>query len=136
MILTRMALMFSGQRRAGKSFSSPTPRRRIANRAEMRGSERLLDVCVNRRTLAGMKGQLATLLGLTSAVGFVANNASAHPGHSGTDIAAQLAAPTAGADHIAVFGTVALLVVLVGSRLALHLIERRQRDRLRPVRRR
>jgi hypothetical protein len=98
--------------------------------------ERLLDVCANRRTLAGMKGQFATLLGLTSAFGFVANNASAHPGHSATDVVAQVAAPTAGADHIGVFGTIALLVVLTGTRVALHLIERRNRAHLQPVRRR
>ncbi len=80
-----------------------------------------------------MKGLFATLFGLTSAVTFVTNNASAHPGHSPTDVAAQLASPAAGTDHLMIFGAISVIAVLVITRVALHLIERR--NRLRPLRR-
>lgn len=73
-----------------------------------------------------MKVRLATLLAALSGV-FISGNAMAHPGHAATDVAAQLSAPLAGADHIAVFAVVGALAALAVGRLALFLIERRSR---------
>ena len=81
---------------------------------------------MNRRTLAGMKVRLATLLAATNAV-FISGNAMAHPGHASTDVAAQLSAPLAGVDHVTVFAVVSALAALGVARLALFVIERRQR---------
>lgn len=98
--------------------------------------QQLLDLCANRRTLAHMKGHFATLLGLTSAIAFLGNNASAHPGHSATDVAAQLAAPVAGADHAVVFAVAAGLATLAVTRLGFYLVERRSEKRaMRRIRR-
>jgi len=74
-----------------------------------------------------MKGHLATLLGGSGAVAFLASNASAHPGHSPLDVTAQLAAPIAGADHLLVFAVVSVVAALGAARVALHVIERRKR---------
>lgn len=79
---------------------------------------------MNRRTLAAMKVRLATLLATTSAV-FICGNAMAHPGHAATDVAAQLSAPLAGADHVTVFAVMSLLAALGVTRLAWLVIERR-----------
>jgi hypothetical protein len=100
------------------------------------GTEPPLDLSLNRRTLAGMKGHFATLSSATSAITLLAANASAHPGHSPTDIAAQLSAPAAGADHLAIFAVVSALAVLIATRVAVYLIQRRDSRRMRRATRR
>ncbi len=70
-----------------------------------------------------MKGHLAIMLaaaGTLASVGPV----TAHPGHSPTDLTAQLAAPLAGPDHIAVLATLSVLAALVAARVVLHLVAR------------
>lgn len=74
-----------------------------------------------------MKRKFATLLGATSAIGFLASNAAAHPGHSPTDVSSELAAPLAGPDHLIAFIVAGTLVMLGAARLALYVAERRQR---------
>jgi hydrogenase/urease accessory protein HupE len=86
-----------------------------------------LDVLVNRRTLGTMKRKFATVLGATSALAFLTSTAAAHPGHSPADLKAQLAAPLAGPDHLAVFVMASTLIILGASRLALHFSDRRKR---------
>ncbi|HMJ89093.1 MAG TPA: hypothetical protein VK530_04720, partial [Candidatus Acidoferrum sp.] len=136
MILARMRIISLALAEQANHFPAEACAKLRAQSDQSNSSvdERRLDVSLNRRTLAGMKVQFATLLGLASAIAFVANNASAHPGHSPTDVAAQLAAPAAGADHLTMFGVVSLIVVLVVTRVALRIIERR--NRMRPVRNR
>ena len=74
-----------------------------------------------------MNGKFATLLAALGSIAFFASNTAAHPGHSPTDVAAQLAAPLAGKDHLFVFLTVSVLAALAVARLGLHLIDRRKR---------
>jgi hydrogenase/urease accessory protein HupE len=90
---------------------------------------------MNRRTLARMKVRLASLLAGTGAT-LIGGNAMAHPGHAATDFTAQLSAPLAGADHVTVFAVVSVLVALGAGRLALFVIERRQRTMARLRRKR
>jgi hydrogenase/urease accessory protein HupE len=53
------------------------------------------------------KSVLAILAGT-----FVANLASAHPGHSPADVAAEVSQPFAGADHFVVFIALASMLLL------------------------
>lgn len=109
-------------RGAGKSFPAARPAKTVCAQ-----EYRLLDVCLNRRTLADMKGHFATLFGVSALIS-VATIASAHPGHSPTDMAAQLSAPAAGTDHLMIFGALSVIAVLVATRVALHFLERRKRQ--------